>query len=250
MSTERGEDQCPGREDLETLRLDQAERVMKRRCDRCRRQRDVSRLLMGFDSPHAEVVERLDTLLERFEALDAKLGARFDELIFDTWRSKELSAEQFRKLAHLYRTVIQALTTERRDGPCLFSLLPEGRTLTSEKQRLTLWCKWPDAPHPCVPIFSGNSGDYQIKQPREWLAQWSPAISWMVRVLKVAAPIAGAFGREIADTLGLKDVKADIGLMEKLVGALPSGELEVGSRKRPKMGLARRPDGEGPADVP
>ena len=215
---------CPGRDDLETLRLDQADGVMQRRCEHCRKLRSVTRLLMGFGSP------------------DYWSSERFDEVISSTWQSEDLSTEQLGKTAHLYRRVLRGLWTHRLDGPCLFSLIPEGRGLATETMRLTLWCEWADAPHPCVPIFSGMPGDYQIKLPRAWVTKWVPAISWMVKILKVAAPIGGAYGKAITDTLGLTDVKANIETMEKMVRTLPSGELDAGRRIDTRVGMPEQLD--------
>lgn len=166
-------------------------------------------------------------------------------MIFQTWRVRELSDEQLGRMAHLYRTVIRGLTSQRRDGPCLFSLVPEGRSLTSDHHRLTLWCEYPDGPHPCCAIGSGGDGDYRVSQPREWLKRWGPTISWMAKILKVAGPIAGAMGKATADALGLDEMKADIETMSKVASALPSGELEVDELDVPEAGLARRlGDGE------
>ena len=236
---------CPGREELETLRLDQIDSVTHRRCNRCRQRLDISRLLLGFESQDAQVIERLDSLREQLDSFDDRLEQRLDQLIFDTWRQRELSDENVGRLSHLYRTIVQGLTSVRRDGPCLFSLVPEGRSLTTNRHRLTLWCEHVDGPHPCSPIGSGGLGDYVVSRPRAWLKRWAPAISWMVKILKIATPIAGAMGSATADALGLDEMKANIDIMEAVAKALPGGELEVGKLDVPRAGLpAQLGDGE------
>ena len=73
--------------------------------------------------------------------------------------------------------------------------------------------------------------------------KWAPAITWMVKLLKVAVPVGGAILKGAADEIGLANIKDNIDVIDKMAGVLPSGKLEAGASDRPELGLIRSPEG-------
>ena len=40
----------------------------------------------------------------------------------------------------------------------------------------TLWCEWPDQPHPTCPIGSDGPGEIVFTRPKEWLVKAAPYV--------------------------------------------------------------------------
>jgi hypothetical protein len=147
-------------------------------------------------------------------------------------RTASEAAEQFRLLFYY-------LGSSRRDAPTTYSLLPDRKwgifhkLKATEPLRLTLWCENPGRVHPVVPIGSGESGDYLIKVPREWLVNWAPYIKWILTALRAAVPVGGALLRASMEDTVFKNIDKRLAVAESIIGALPPApmvmeDVEVG----------------------
>ncbi len=101
------------------------------------------------------------------------------------------------------------------------------RNLFNERYRLTLWCEHPGHAHPC-----GEEGRYEVSQAKKLFTTIGPYVSLVGKTLRLGAPIAaGVAGVAAAGPVGaaagaaavgwsLKDIKAELDMMDKVTGAL------------------------------
>jgi hypothetical protein len=228
---------CPGRLELDMLRKARkkktrsGDRVEELPCPRCVEMLEIDALLHGREAAGLTPHQRL----ERIDATTAKTGAAVEGLA-------SFAAESF-------RLILASMHNETAAGPGMFTLLPEdGKWLEIQgkrRHRLTLWCEYPECPHPLCRIGSDGEGEYTFERSADWLIKAAPVITWTARVLKVALPIISGVVQAGLDEWDLEHVKPKLDLMEKCAGALPSGKLETrGPAERP-TGFSKRPEGAG-----
>ncbi|MBN2562087.1 MAG: leucine-rich repeat domain-containing protein [Phycisphaerae bacterium] len=228
---------CLGRLKLETLRKTRKKRtrsgakVEETPCPECAEMLDIDGLLDGREAQGRSPEQRIEHIEALTEDLmeQAKLHASF-------------AAEQF-------RLILASMHNETAAGPGMFTLLPEdGKWLKVQgkrRYRLTLWCEYPECPHPLCKIGSGGEGEYTFDRSADWLIKVAPAITWTARALKVALPITSGVIQAGLDEWDLAGLKPKLDLMEKCARAVPGGELEtLGGAERP-TGFFKRPEGAG-----
>jgi hypothetical protein len=133
--------------------------------------------------------------------------------------------------------------------PNVFAVLPkDGKrwldNVLGQKMVLQLYCQAPGAWHP-----TAEGGEYEIKRPGEWLSSIDPYIVKLAKVIKYAAPVAGAAASLYAGPIaavtrkGIADKLAkQVKLMEELAKKirhskdLAAGELreDIGAREGPQ----------------
>jgi internalin A len=203
---------CEGRFDLDALRDFKREGDETIRCQDCRQRQYIDKLLVGFEPPSIDLRARLDEL----------------QASVDTARREQ--REYASHAAQLARITLKAMSSETRDCPRLFTLLPEDLGIIDRLvfgktgMRLTLWCERPDQEHPVCVIGSGGVGEWVIKQPKGWLVKIAPYAKMVATLLGATVPIAADIAKVAVDPKLLEDLEGKIDLMQTLTDKL----LEVG----------------------
>lgn len=114
---------------------------------------------------------------------------------------------------------------EETHCPSLFVLRPESdkswtQKLLGQSVELHLVCEQPGEAH-----LTGDSGRYKTKLQAEWLAAIAPYITKVAAILKYMAPLISATTGYASKALE-EMFKADLKLMDALIGKLPAITLE------------------------
>ena len=227
---ENGE-QCDGRFDIAALGqfLNEGDRTI--RCQVCRRNQDILKLLFGFEEEDSR---------EQLARIEEKLDRGFEEV------AKEFEGLESRIRNHVM-AIMQAIASESKEGPRLFTIEPvdgDWKQLLNKRYRLHLWCEAEGCQHP---VLEEGNAVYEFKATREWVKKVAPYANLVAGVLKtvlaVAAPAANVFfGPKTIDELGIKD---HLDLMKEATEKLLEGELEVHQPMRPREGLLSEPERAG-----
>jgi hypothetical protein len=226
---------CSGRLKLDTLR-------------KTRKKRTKSGAKVE-ETPCPECAEMLDIdgLLEGREAQGRSLGERIENIEALAEEVKERVETQASYAAEMFRLTLAVMYNETAAGPGMFTLLPEGgkwlKAAGKLRYRLTLWCEYPECPHPLCKIGSGGEGEYTFDRSAAWLKTVAPYVTWTARALKVALPITIGAIQVGMDQWDLEGLKPKLDLMEKCARALPGGELETLDGAERPTGFYERPEG-------
>ncbi len=191
---------CPGWFDIATARLARSREIRTIQCHSCLEGQDVSLLLTGFAAPGDPMDVRLDRIEGKMDGL--------------TERAREL------------RLLLRGLTSDVRDCPPLFTLLPRDRAAWNPKRMvdqayiLTLWCTHPGHEHPVA------GASYTVTLAKEWFATAAPYLSVTLKALRLLVPLGDA---AILTQLDSPAIKADLNLMDKFAAALPA-DVATGER--------------------
>ncbi len=223
-----GRQQCRGRFPLNALYDFKAQGVDKVACmGGCQSHLDIDELLTGFKAPESRVQQdRIEELIEQVAGIASAFAAQ-------------------------HMALMRALSSENRDCPRLFTLLPEeidgwsSAKIGKIRQRLTLWCEYTDGQHPTCPIGSGGDGEYPFESSKEWLRAIAPYATTIARTLRTVLPIAGAAFKAGLDETLLKEIGPKIQLMERLTSTLLKGDFDVPSAQEETDQLVTRADGAG-----
>jgi internalin A len=178
----------------------------KHTCLQCDTDHDVSRLLTGFSA-------KAPSLEPELERLHQEIGIAAESIE----RIQRTSAET----ADAVRTIIKTLATEVTDCPRLFTIAPKRLTglrrikFYEERYILTLWCEHPGHWH------SWPAATYDLHQPKGWLIDVGPYAGLVLKMLRVAVPVAAAVAGVTMHKEKMEGVKDEIDLMKTLVDKLP-----------------------------
>ncbi len=212
---------CSGWFDIDALHqfLREGDEVI--RCQSCREQLDIVNLLYGFEVDSREQLERIET----------KIDSGFDDVM------KELDGFDSR-IAGYFMAFMQAIATESKDGPRLFTIEPVDGTWdwTNKRYRVHLWCEAEGCQHP---VLETGEGVYEIKVTRPWLKTVAPYANLIAGVLKTLLPVAGPaanllFDKQIIDQLKVKD---HLDVMKEATAKLLKADLLVTDQPRLRQGL-------------
>ncbi len=158
-----------------------------------------------------------DAVLERIDSLEDTVVAGHDEIKDQIQELRELAQREFTKNFRLEQSKIEAVC------PSVFVLRPREasgltKAIKSRMLDLQLYCEAPGEWHTIA-----EGGRYKIDDPAGWLKVTGPYIRKMVRLLKYAAPVAGA-SLAYATPESAALMKTDIKLMTEFVKMLPDLE--------------------------
>ncbi|MEV5820988.1 COR domain-containing protein [Micromonospora haikouensis] len=209
-------------------------------CLECDEDHEISLLLTGFNSTQVEIRSHLEALHEELGAIHSSIGR-----MEGTVQRVEVFAAQS---ADSLRRVLKVVSAEVVDCPRMFTLaLPprqagilEPAALLRERRimfqlvYLTLWCEHPGEWHPWEPAT------YELKQEREWLVKIAPYANFVLKTLRLAVPIAGAFSGVMLSKQSIEDLSKRIELMKVLSEKLPAAvERQERLEELPKNELTK-----------
>ncbi len=181
--------------------ISEEEPVLEFQCPKSRRFVSVTKLLYGLDIlTQNEVLKRIDALRAEVVAGDERIFAELREL-------RKLTQREFLRLFNAEQRLAES------HCPNVFAVLPkEGnrwlQNIFGQKMVLQLYCQAQGQWHPTL-----EGGQYEIKKPTEWLTAMGPYIVKLAKVIKYAAPVAGAAASLYA---GLIAAVMGAGFAEKL----------------------------------
>jgi len=199
---------CMGRFEIGALRQFLEEGDTHYPCQFCRTRHKIIDLLFGL--------EEEDTR-EQLSRIEIKVERGFTEI--------QQNLQEFEsRIANYVMGIMQAVASESKRGPRLFTLEPrEGnwRRLTSKKYRLHLWCEEPNCQHPVHDI---DKGVYDFKASREWVEKVAPYANLIVGVLKTLTPITAPaansfFGEEF---MKVSNLQSQLEIMKELTNTVLS----------------------------
>ena len=130
------------------------------------------------------------------------------------------------KVDESYTRLMQALTDEAKDGPRLFSLVPEDPKFfdlpnwMSQKFRLTLFCEHSRLPLPLLSKGKKADGEYTFDIKREWLAAAAPYLKLLAGTLSLVLPVASAVTKLVIDDKAYKAIEDQLNLGQKAAESL------------------------------
>ncbi len=186
---------CAGRFNIEALRQFLAEGDETYRCQVCRQRQSIVELLYGFEE--ADMAEQLRHIQDKLEGLESRV-------------------------ANYVMTILQAIASESKEGPRLFTIEPvdgNWRRPFDKLFKLHLWCEVEGCQHP---VDEKGLGVYEFKATREWVKRVAPYANFVAGVLKTILPMIGpalnlAHGAKTVESWNLTDRLA---LMEKGTSSL------------------------------
>ena len=130
------------------------------------------------------------------------------------------------KVDESYTRLMQALTDEAKDGPRLFSLVPEDPKFfdlpnwMSQKFRLTLFCEHSRLPLPLLSKGKKAEGEYTFDIKREWLVTVAPYLKLLAGTLSLVVPVASAVTKLAIDDKAYKAIEDQLDLGQKTAESL------------------------------
>jgi internalin A len=187
---------CEGRFDIDALRqfLEEGDKTI--RCQSCRKPQNIVDLLYGFEE--IDLSKQLADIQARLAGLDSRI-------------------------ANYFWAVMQAIASESKEGPCLFTITPIDadwkKKLFAKRYRLQLWCEAEGCQHP---VLEKGKGVYEFDATREWVKRVTPYANFIAGVLKTVLPMAApavnvVFGEKTTEKWG---VEAELDLMKEATDKL------------------------------
>jgi internalin A len=208
---------CPGRFPLGTLQQLRAEGETKLRCATCGVVQDITRLLTGYPE-----------LVTAGPASEAELHARLDNFQQQLDRiehTEQRILEATAPIAGLTRVVLKLWTSqyEAADGcPRLYTLTPiephglHKAAFWQQPFQLTLWCEHDQQPH------RWPAARYTFTRDKDWWATLGPHALLVLRILRDVLRVATPALTLPLPVDDLKETKADLDAMGKLLDQLPA----------------------------
>ena len=204
---------CSGRFDIGALHqfLEEGDETI--RCQVCRTRQNIVELLYGFeDEDTREQLNRIETKLE--EGL-AEIQQNLQE--FES------------RVANYFMAMLQAIASESKDGPRLFTIEPvdgNWRRLTKKRYRLHLWCEYEEDIHPVTEL---GKGVYEFEADRQWIVKAAPYINLVARVLKTVTAVAAPGANLLLgdSTMQALDFQNQLDIMKEGTANLLEGDFLV-----------------------
>ena len=180
-------------------------------------------------------------VIGRVDSLEEEIIRDHGVILTELVELRELAQREFLSLFNRDQRLVES------HCPNVFAVLPkEGKSwlknLLGQKMVLQLYCQEPGDWHPAVEGAKG--GRYEIKKPSEFFAGMGPYILKLAKVIKYAAPVAGAAAGAYAGPVGAvmgakyaKDLAGQIKLMEELAKKLAERDyIEAELLERTRVG--------------
>ncbi|MGH3831939.1 MAG: leucine-rich repeat domain-containing protein [Pseudonocardiaceae bacterium] len=161
----------------------------------------VSQLLLGLAPSERDAIRMsIDQITKKLTHLD------------EMTEQNEYSQRMFLKLFR------NAQAQQEAPCPSVFAVVPATRRrFAGSAYELRLYCEEPGAWH----RLPEPHGCYPITEPSEWLRKLGPYLQQLLKILKLAAPLAGPILGMSVDKLD-QHLKSDCDLMKELVSQAPT----------------------------
>jgi hypothetical protein len=227
---------CSGLFEVEKLLENKRRGRPEQPCPVCNEWQNIKELL--YNAP-ASRPNPLDIMLIRFDEVMDKLSenhistmARFD----NADRDLKLVLSQ---VEDGYRSLMQVLVDEAKEGPRLFSFEPadpgffDRPNWVSQKFKLTLWCEHSRLPLCEIADEQGEcdevAGVYELKLPREWLTKSAPFLKVLNSTLSLVLPVAASATKLALDETAYKGIEDQLKLGQKSINSLLKGADKSGA---------------------
>jgi internalin A len=193
---------CSGRFKLDVLFKRRTDGRVTMSCGDCGEDLDVNLLLTGFRSPTTDARETVESVKQVIDS-ELRLHVKAEAVTAST--PEPVAIQRVSRASQTLRALLRAMTTQSREYPHLFTLVPEQPDLWSlvglqrVRHRLTLWCEYPDNEHPICRFGSSEPGEYAFRRKQRWFLRVAPYALVVARVLRSIMPLTGKRGR---DTFG------------------------------------------------
>ena len=220
---------CEGLLDLTALQKSRGKRAGYP-CDTCIEDQPIAELLDGIAPPTQD--EKLAVVIRKLDEAQAERQQYFD-------MAEEKRRYYAAEVAGFVQILLNALDNPQDPCPRLFTMMPDSwdgesyvdwlKRLGTEAWRMTLWCEMPGHQHPTCPIGStGQNGDpskgeYLIRQPKDWLNQFTKITGLVSKTMGVLAPVSKVLaGVTIGESDELKLALKRIEAMKTFCAQLPN----------------------------
>lgn len=204
---------CSGRFDIGALRQFLEEGDSTIRCQVCRTRQDIVELLYGFEEEDTrEQLTRIETQIK------------------DGFAAIQENLQEFEsRVANYFMAMLQAIASESKEGPRLFTIEPvDGtwRRLTKKRYRLHLWCEYEEDIHP---VTDPGKGVYEFEADRDWVIKAAPYINLVARILKTVTSVAAPGANLLlgSATMQTLDIQNQLGLMKEGSANLLDGNILI-----------------------
>jgi len=173
-----------------------------------------------------------DAVITRIDEMEGNVVGRQEKILTELRELRELTQREFLRLFNAQQEY------DESHCPNVFAVLPKDgqgwlKNLLGQKMVMQLYCQAPGEWHPAVEGAKG--GRYEIKRPGEFLGSMGPYILKLAKVIKYAAPVAGAAVGAYVGPIGAvmgakyaKDLAGQIKLMEELAKKLAERDYMEG----------------------
>jgi len=213
----------------------------------CDQAQNIDRLLRNAPAAHPapitgllgsrEVLAELNGVRVLLQKQHGEAMGRFNTL--DATTLATLS-----KVDESYTRLMQAFTDEAKDGPRLFTLVPEEPKFfdlpnwISQKFRLTLYCEHSRLPLPVFDKSKKKHGTYVFDIKREWLVAVAPYLKLLAGTLSLVVPVASALAKLEIDEKAYKAIEKQLELGQKAAESL----LKAGEKFNDRLGEDDEPE--------
>jgi internalin A len=154
-------------------------------CPRCRQAVDIQKILFGWSRDGVDTscknLDEIEGQIQDLHKSDLRLTKTQDKIT-------QLTGDFRDNLAYIQRQFISTyghiVLEDHSHCPYVFSLLPKGGHLLTNKLELTLFCQSPKGWHPVE-----KGGRYTIHQPADWLERFASYLIRMLKIIKYCSPL-------------------------------------------------------------
>jgi len=205
-------------------------------CPTCNRWQEIDSLLRNAPAAQPQPMRGLlgsREVLAELNGVRVLLQQQHGEAMgrFNTLDATTLAT--LSKVDESYTRLMQALTDEAKDGPRLFTLVPENPKFfdlpnwMSQKFRLTLWCEHSRLPLPLLSEGKKVDGEYTFDIKREWLVTVAPYLKLLAGTLSLVVPVASAVAKLAIDDNAYKAMEKQLELGQKTAESLAKAGEQV-----------------------
>lgn len=221
---------CQASLDIEALIQARLEGEPKYPCTVCMKWHSIDALL-STAAPMPEIGIALKEIKAGQDEIRNAVNSNYQSLSVQLRILMSQSDEQ-------YAALIETLTDEAKEGPCLFSISPVDRSgwnpigWVKKKFRVTLWCEHTRMPLPLL-NKNNNEGVYDFDVTREWFAKAAPFLKVLTESLSLVLPMAASATKLVLNDATYKAIEKQLDFGKSCA----EGMLNIGNKSAEWMNM-------------